>query len=249
MNGRFSDNLPQSAFYHNPLKATTTSSQEPVLLAYLSNPFVKDDGENDDEYYINLKKGLEIGTEATRASIIGRAVKLDYISLKGNVYDITEKGKKYIEILNELSIDMTAEKTVEFQGYIQSVYNKEMTVNEAVDKSKEKINECFINRDKEMSGTIAIQKEEIGVCPLCGKPIFENKKAYGCSGFKEGCKFTIWKSIKTKKGYVGKISTKQVEKILNRGYSDEIKFKDKDGKTFKVALGLKQDKTGIEFMF
>ena len=30
-------------------------------------------------------------------------------------------------------------------------------------------------------------------CPLCGKPVQENSKAFGCSAWRDGCRFTIWK--------------------------------------------------------
>ena len=29
-------------------------------------------------------------------------------------------------------------------------------------------------------------------CPKCGKPIQKNAKAWGCSGWKDGCDFVIW---------------------------------------------------------
>lgn len=32
-----------------------------------------------------------------------------------------------------------------------------------------------------------------GKCPLCGRDILENTKAFYCAGWKNGCKFTLWK--------------------------------------------------------
>ena len=31
-------------------------------------------------------------------------------------------------------------------------------------------------------------------CPICGSPIRENSKAFGCSAWKKGCNFTLWKN-------------------------------------------------------
>ena len=38
-------------------------------------------------------------------------------------------------------------------------------------------------------------------CPLCGQgQVTENTKAFGCSRWQEGCKFTIWKDCVTQIG-------------------------------------------------
>lgn len=43
-------------------------------------------------------------------------------------------------------------------------------------------------------GSAAGDAAPVGKCPLCGKGIFENAKAFGCAGYKDGCRFSIWKS-------------------------------------------------------
>ena len=35
----------------------------------------------------------------------------------------------------------------------------------------------------------------VGACPLCGSEVAEGPKSFGCSGWKNGCGFTIWKRI------------------------------------------------------
>ena len=36
----------------------------------------------------------------------------------------------------------------------------------------------------------------VGVCPECGNPVIETEKAFGCSNWKNGCRFTVWKNDK-----------------------------------------------------
>ncbi len=53
-------------------------------------------------------------------------------------------------------------------------------------------------------------------CPLCGKPVTENSKAFGCSAWREGCRFTLWKNGLTRGG--GPMLTeKLVQLILKNG--------------------------------
>ena len=45
------------------------------------------------------------------------------------------------------------------------------------------------------------KREELGKCPECGKPVYEGKKSYYCSGYKEGCKFVLWKNSLDRLGH------------------------------------------------
>ena len=62
----------------------------------------------------------------------------------------------------------------------------------------------------------------------------ENAKAYGCSRYREGCKFTIWKVVAGKR-----LTARQVQALLTRGSTERIKgFKSKAGKPFAARLKL-----------
>ena len=39
------------------------------------------------------------------------------------------------------------------------------------------------------------EEEVLGNCPACNAHVTEMPKAYGCSNWRNGCKFTIWKTI------------------------------------------------------
>jgi DNA topoisomerase-3 len=74
----------------------------------------------------------------------------------------------------------------------------------------------------------------LGSCPKCGAPVVETKKSYGCSAWKSGCKFAIWKNISGKR-----ISTAQARQLLTKGRTGQLKgFKSKAGKPFSAALTL-----------
>jgi DNA topoisomerase III len=79
---------------------------------------------------------------------------------------------------------------------------------------------------------------------VCGSQIVETKKSYGCSAWKSGCKFTIWKTISGKR-----ISVSQAQQLLAKGRTGQLKgFKSKAGKPYSAALVLDRDhKVRLQF--
>ncbi|MEW6755384.1 MAG: DNA topoisomerase 3 [Candidatus Latescibacterota bacterium] len=76
---------------------------------------------------------------------------------------------------------------------------------------------------------------DLGPCPACRLgTIVENRKAYGCSRFREGCRFTIWKEVAGKR-----LSLGQVKELLQRGRTAWLEgFRSRAGKPFAAALRL-----------
>ena len=40
-----------------------------------------------------------------------------------------------------------------------------------------------------------INPNSLGTCPKCDAPIIEGKKGFGCSKWKEGCTFVLWREF------------------------------------------------------
>jgi len=78
--------------------------------------------------------------------------------------------------------------------------------------------------------------EVLGKCPRCGRDVVEGARGYGCSGFKDGCRFTIWK--KSKQTYLAKVSfTKTDAKRFLAGKSTKkSRLIDRKGREFKAEL-------------
>ena len=41
-----------------------------------------------------------------------------------------------------------------------------------------------------------IDEHNWGSCPRCGCPVIQGKRGYGCSAWKDGCKFVLWPTYK-----------------------------------------------------
>ena len=214
----------------NPPKHYTIET----LNNYLKNPFREDkqniESEDDAEEYRAVFEGLELGTEATRTGIIDNAIKSGYISLKKDVYTILPGGEFLIEALKRMNISMDKYKTSEFGKALKKVYRGEMEIKDSIKLAEDEIKRDFENKENDdgLIGDIA------GKCPLCKKDVVRTKFGYGCTGYRDGCKFSVNNVI------LGKtVSLENVKKLLETGESDKIDgfVSKKTGKEFVKLQG------------
>lgn len=78
-------------------------------------------------------------------------------------------------------------------------------------------------------------RETFGICPKpgCGGQIIEGRKGYGCTHFKQGCGFVIWKEFAGKK-----ISHPMLKSLLSQGKTQLLSFKREDGSSYKARIVL-----------
>jgi DNA topoisomerase-3 len=81
----------------------------------------------------------------------------------------------------------------------------------------------------------------IAACPRpgCGGSIFMGRKGYGCSHYKEGCKFVIWKE-----NYGRMLTDTQVKALIEKGKTGKLKLVLADESTAEARLIVKSLDTG-----
>jgi DNA topoisomerase-3 len=83
----------------------------------------------------------------------------------------------------------------------------------------------------------------LGTCPLCGSEVVEQPRSYGCTRWREGCKFAIWKEIAGKP-----ISPSTARALLRRGRSPLLKgFRSRSGRAFEARLRLEEGAVRFDF--
>ena len=221
-----------------------------TLGKWMQNPFRKelselDEDADDAEMYKNIRKGLEIGTEATRSGILSTLIEKKYISLDKTTYGILPRGRFLVDTCRNLGIDMSKEATARLGAHTKAVYNGE-----------EKVSDVLTGVRQEISGVISAGRTTppdsedygsrhviLGYCPRCGSPVVEGKKAFGCTSWREkGCRFTIWKTVSGKE-----MNAELVKVLLKDRKAERIGgFINKDGKMFSAVLEL-DSRYGIVF--
>lgn len=185
-----------------------------------------------------------IGTSATRASIIQNLIKRGYIKEEKDKVISTELGREYYNILPDewKKADLTAKWWI----IQEEIRDGKADQNKLLDSILLDIKKVIATKDVskfKLKKNYKNEKTIVGHCPLCGKDIIESNKSFYCSGFKEGCKFSVWKTIAGKK-----ISKTNIKQLLENGVTTEIKgFKAKSGKQFNAKLQIINGE--IKFLF
>ena len=227
-----------------------------TLNNYLKNPFREDKaklaeggdaeqadaGTDDTEDYRAIFEGLELGTEATRTGIIDNARRSLYIDLKKDVYTILPGGIYMIESLEQMQISMDKYKTSELGKALKKVFHGKMTVEESVGLAEKEIDEIFrsVSEPPERDRDTGFYGDIVGKCPVCGKDVIRGRYGYGCTGYKEGCKFRFG-------AYICKraISLSNAKLLLSEGQTSVIEgFTSKNGKLFNGRLKLADGENG-----
>ena len=196
----------------------------------------------DDENLREVMRGKGLGTPATRAETIERLVAVGYVNRQKKVLLPTDKGKRLIELVDPRlkSPEMTAEWEQSLLSIEQGRYHSKPFLDEIKNITMGIVSEL---KSQEPVPKSIPEQFILGLCPLCGKPVIQNRNGYGCSAWREGCKFMIWKDISGKV-----ISQAAARRLLEKGRSDLIRgFKSKQGKVFDAYLQLKDGKVVFGF--
>ncbi len=193
---------------------------EKTLLKIMETCGKKFEEEDSEEMMMAILSGFSIGTPATRADTIKKLKDAGYVAAKGKNLRCTDLGKTLVETfpvreLFDLEYTGRLEKTladIEKEKHTKQEFL--MMIEQFVMRSVEEI-----KQDKTFGGYVAtpLHKEPVGICPECGKPVIETAKAFGCSGWKEGCKFAIWKNDKLITSLGKTISYDMVKILLEHG--------------------------------
>ncbi|MCM1125013.1 MAG: DNA topoisomerase [Lachnospiraceae bacterium] len=194
---------------------------------------------------VKLMNKYKIGTSATSANIIQTLEKRKFIVLDNKKkYTTTELGRSFIMLVPEVL--KSKNLTIEFEEKLSQVNSGAVTKEQFFQDITEQIRENINLLKKDSPEKKLNRRESIGVCPICGKEIYESGKSWYCSGYAEEpkCNFTIWKKICCKS-----IAASAAKTLLASGRTELIKgFKSSQGREFSAYLVLKEDYTvGFEF--
>lgn len=218
----------------------------------------------EDEELREQIKGSGIGTSATRAEILKKLERIEYIKTnrKTQVLTPTLKGEIIYRVIKdsipsllnptltaswEKGLSMVAKRNITSEVFMEKLEAYVKKNVEKVVKHNNVINtDYLVSIVKEQKG-IDIEESKIndvlGVCPLCNNGrVVRNSKGYGCDNWRSGCKFFIGTICGIQ------ISVGQIKKLIKYGRTDVINgFKSKKGNVFSARLIIKDKKIEMSF--
>ena len=137
------------------------------------------------------RKGL--GTPATRAAIIEKLVSGGFVERKGKNLIPTKAGVNLVMVLPEL---LTSPKlTADWEQRLNEVAKGQASPEDFMDGIKAMAAELvrkYSHISEDGQKLFQPEKETVGLCPRCGKPVYEGKKNFACSD--RACQFVMWKN-------------------------------------------------------
>ena len=189
------------------------------------------------------RKGL--GTPATRAAIIEKLVSAGFIERKGKNLIPTKAGLNLVTVLPEplTSPMLTAEweqkltdiaKGGDADGFLNGIRAMVEDIVSTYSHISEKGQKLF-----------EPEKETVGNCLRCGKPVYEGKKNFACSD--RSCSFVLWKNDRFWTSRKKELTKKMAVDLLTKGRTT-VKglWSEKRGETYDATVVL--DDTGGNYI-
>jgi len=224
----------------------------------------------EDRELAQAMKASGLGTPATRAEIIEKLIRTGYVERQRKQLRATEKGRVLIErvALPLKSPELTAAweqqlrevedgsrpVTTFYQGIVELIRDLIPKVWAGPAFSPEQVATAQAAKGQGVRPGAAARRggksaaprpAGLGSCPLCKQgEIQETVRAFGCSRYREGCTFTVWKTIAGLK-----LTKEQVRQLVAGARIGPLDgLQSKAGKAFSAALRLGEDgKVAFEF--
>ena len=159
----------------------------------------------DDEQLKEALKERGLGTPATRAAIIETLLARGYITREKKALAATDPGRYLVAIVQDRGLK-SPELTGEWEAKLREVEHGRLDPRRFMEEITRYTGEVIRAGD-----SAAIDPGRLGDCPRCGRPVIEGKRGFGCSGWREGCPFVLWRE------YRGlPLGEEQVRELLQR---------------------------------
>lgn len=194
-----------------------------------------------------LNKAKGIGTPATRAEIIEKLFRLNYMVKEGKKIKPTQKGRDLIMLLAD---DPLKDPTfvAGWEQKLSQIEKGELVERDFIDEIKLYIKELITKLETKAGRRLSDGKNSIGKCLKCGAPLIETKKSFSCPNWnhpQNKCDFSIFKVIGGKT-----LTQNQIKTLLKTRKTAILKgFKSKKtGKKYQARLILDENfKVKFEF--
>lgn len=190
------------------------------------------------------RRGL--GTPATRAAILEKLVAAGFVERKGKSLIPTKAGVNLVTVLPEplTSPMLTAEWEQKLTAIAKGEGDPALFLAGITDMAKELVS-TYSHISEEGQKLFAPERETVGLCPRCGKPVYEGKKNFACSD--RSCGFVLWKDDRFWTSRKKELTRKMAADLMKKGRTSvKGMWSEKKGATYDAVVVL--DDTGEKYI-
>src|SRR5262245_28808552 len=198
---------PGEAGPHEPsVKRGETTPPKPYTEATLLGAMETAGKLVDDEGLKEALKERGLGTPATRAATIETLLARGYLAREGKAVVSTDAGRYLVALVRDRGLK-SPELTGEWEARLREIERGRL------DPARFMADIAGYTRGI-VGGAEgdAVDESRLGDCPRCGRPVIEGTRGFGCSGWKAGCPFGLWKEDKGGRRGIG-----HARELLQRG--------------------------------
>ena len=190
------------------------------------------------------RKGL--GTPATRAAILEKLVAAGFVERRGKSLVPTKAGINLVTVLPDtLTSPML---TAEWEQKLTAIARGEgdpAAFMAGISEMTRELVKTYSHISEEGQKLFAPERETVGLCPRCGKPVYEGKKNFYCSD--RACRFVLWKDDRFWTSRKKELTRKMAADLLKKGRTSvRGMWSEKKGATYDAVVVL--DDTGEKYV-
>ena len=190
------------------------------------------------------RRGL--GTPATRAAILEKLVAAGFVERKGKSLIPTKAGINLVTVLPDTltSPMLTAEWEQKLTGIARGEADP-VSFMAGISEMTRELVKNYSHISEEGQKLFAPERETVGLCPRCGKPVYEGKKNFYCSD--RSCQFVLWKDDRFWTSRKKELTKKMAGDLLKKGRTSvKGMWSEKKGASYDAVVVL--DDTGGKYV-
>ena len=160
------------------------------------------------------RKGL--GTPAIRAAILEKLVAAGFMERRGKSLVPTKAG---INLVTVLPATLTSPMlTAEWEQKLTAIARGDgdpAAFMAGISEMTRELVKTYSHISEEGQKLFAPERETVGLCPRCGKPVYEGKKNFYCSD--RSCRFVLWKDDRFWTSRKKELTRKMAADLLKKG--------------------------------
>jgi DNA topoisomerase-3 len=140
-----------------------------------------------------LKEALKergLGTPATRAAIIETLLARGYIVRVKKALAATDLGRYLVALVRDRALK-SPELTGEWEAKLKEVERGQLDPRRFMAEIVQYTGDVIRSGD-----AAAVDPARLGDCPRCGRPVIQGQRGFGCSGWRDGCPFVLWREYR-----------------------------------------------------